>query len=321
MNGNISVFIPHEGCKHRCSFCNQKAITGRVTKDDVKNIVEKANNPKAEIAFFGGSFTLIDRDYMINLLDTAKMYVDMGKASAIRFSTRPDGISKEILDIIKKYPVKTIELGAQSMCDDVLKANLRGHSKDCVIKASKLIKEYGFNLGLQMMLGLYKSDDEKDILTAKEIIALKPDCVRIYPTVVIKNTLLEKLYLNKEYTPLELEHAVELSAKILEMFLDNNIPVIRLGLHEVSDNIAGPFHPAFGELAQSRLMLNKAKRLLKTKGDYKIFVGKSFVSKMIGQHRINLAFLKEMGYNCSVFVEKIEDYNLRVEKTSFKECK
>lgn len=312
--GNISIFIPHMGCKNRCSFCNQRAITGVVNKSDIEKSVMLANNPEAEIAFFGGSFTLIEHDYMIDLLKSATEFVNKGLAKSIRFSTRPDGITKEILDEIKKYPVTTIELGCQSMCDDVLEANRRGHTAEDIRKASALIKEYGFNLGLQMMVGLYKSDNEKDILTAKEIVALKPSCVRIYPTVVIKNTMLEKLYNSGEYTPLSLEEAIDVCAVLLEMFNKENIPVIRLGLHEVEDNIAGPFHPAFGELTVNKLMLNKVLTLLCDKGSYKIFVNKSFVSKMVGQKRKNIEILNQMGYNCNVCVDNLKDYEIKIIK-------
>ncbi len=302
------------GCKNRCSFCNQKAITGVVTKSDIEKSVLTANNPNAEIAFFGGSFTLIERDYMIELLKSATHFVNKGLAKSIRFSTRPDGITREILDIIKQYPVTTIELGCQSMCDDVLLANKRGHTVSDIKNASALIKEYGFKLGLQMMPGLYKSNNEKDIYTAKEIIKLSPDCVRIYPTVVIKNTLLEKLYLSGEYKPLSIDEAAELTAVLLEMFMQNDIAVIRVGLHEVTDNIAGPFHPAFGEIAASKVMLNRALPQFKEKGKYKIFVNKSFVSKMIGQHRKNIEILNQMGYNCSVYVDNLKDYEVKVIK-------
>ena len=302
------------GCKNRCSFCNQKAITGVVHKSDIEKSVMLASNPEAEIAFFGGSFTLIEHDYMIELLNAATEFVNNGLAKSIRFSTRPDGITREILDEIKKYPVTTIELGCQSMCDDVLLYNKRGHAAQDIKNASALIKEYGFNLGLQMMVGLYKSDNEKDIFTAKEIIALKPDCVRIYPTVVIKNTMLEKLYKEGQYNPLSLEEAIDICAVLLEMFNKENIPVIRLGLHEVTDNIAGPFHPAFGELVVNKLMLNKVLEVLKDKGNYKIFVNKSFVSKMIGQRRKNIEILNQMGYNCNVCVDNLKDYEIKIIK-------
>ncbi|MBR7061045.1 MAG: radical SAM protein [Eubacterium sp.] len=190
--GNISIFVPHLGCPKQCSFCNQKTITGKQnqpTPEDVEKALETALKRRGyeyEIAFFGGSFTAIDRQYMISLLEAAFPYIENGSVKGIRISTRPDCIDTETLDILKKYGVSSIELGAQSMDDEVLQANLRGHTAKDVENASKLIKEYGFELGLQMMTGLYKDTDEKAIETAKKIIALKPETVRIYPTVVLK---------------------------------------------------------------------------------------------------------------------------------------
>ena len=313
-HANISVFIPHEGCKNRCSFCNQRAITGRVKPDDVISAVMTAQRPSAEIAFFGGSFTLIERGYMLELLNTAAGLVKEGLAAGIRMSTRPDGIDDEIMTILKSYPVSTIELGAQSMCDDVLAKNLRGHDSECVRNASRKIKEYGISLGLQMMVGLYGSDRQKDIYTATELIAQKPDFVRIYPTIVIKNTMLCRLYEKGLYTPLSLEQAVSVSGQLLELFLDAGIPVIRLGLHEADDVVAGPFHPAFGEMAEGALMLKRAAGQLKEPGHYRLYVGRSFVSKMIGQHRKNIEILAQMGYNCKVYTADIEDYAVRAVK-------
>ncbi len=313
-HANISVFVPHEGCPNKCSFCNQNAITGKVTSDDVHNTVLKSNNKNAEIAFFGGSFTLIEREYMIDLLDAAQKEINNGNATGIRFSTRPDGINDEVLTLLKKYSVKTIELGAQSTNNYVLKENLRGHTFEDIVSASELIKKYGYDLGLQMMVGLYKSDREKDIKTAEDIINLKPECVRIYPTVVIKKTLLCHLYEKKLYKPLTVNEAADICAEILDMFLKNNINVIRLGLHEVEDFVAGPFHPAFGEIAESRLMLKKALELFgnKPKGNYNITVNKSFVSKMIGQHRTNIEILRNMGYNCKVYSGEVLKYSLKI---------
>ena len=182
-HSNISVFVPHKGCPNDCSFCNQRAISGQAVPampKDVENAVKiaieyKVDPKNTEIAFFGGSFTAIERDYMLSLLTAAKHFLDTYNFKGIRISTRPDCISEDILEILKNYGVTAIELGAQSMCDDVLLANRRGHTTDDVRKASKLIKEYGFELGLQMMTGLYKSDFAKDEYTACEIIKLKPD--------------------------------------------------------------------------------------------------------------------------------------------------
>ncbi len=311
---NISVFIPHEGCPHRCSFCNQNVITGRVSADDVKRAVDNAGRNDAEIAFFGGSFTCIEKDYMISLLNAAQNEVDNGRAKGIRMSTRPDGITPEIIEILKNYTVSCVELGAQSMVDEVLEANHRGHNALCVENAVRLLQSNGFSVGLQMMTGLYKSTYEKDIYTAKKIIELNPSCVRIYPTVVVKDTLLARLYNNGEYTPLTLNEAVSLCADVLSMFLSSNINVIRVGLHEVESFIAGPFHPAFGELTESEVMRRNALLQLKEPGNYKIFVAKNFISKMIGQHRINIEILSKMGYNCKVYEKELNPFEVVVQK-------
>ncbi len=311
-HANISIFVPHRGCKMRCTFCNQNAITGVVTPGDIEKSVSRSNDPNAEIAFFGGSFTLIEKDYMLRLLDCAKQHIQKGRASAIRFSTRPDGINDEILTLLKNYPVSVIELGCQSMDDEVLLANRRGHNAECVKDACAKIREYGFGLGLQMMTGLYKSTPQKDIFTASEIIALKPECVRIYPTVVIKNTELAALYKKGEYTPQTLDEAVDLAARIYDMFLQNNINVIRVGLHTVEDFIAGPFHPAFGEMVQSKIMLNRVLSQLTDKGDYEIYVAENFISKMVGQRRLNIEILQNLGYNCTVYKKDLPPFCAQV---------
>ncbi len=311
-HANISIFVPHRGCKMRCTFCNQNAITGVVSKSDIEKSVSRSNDPNAEIAFFGGSFTLIEKDYMLRLLDCAKEHMQKGRASAIRFSTRPDGINDEILTLLKNYPISVIELGCQSMDDEVLLANRRGHNAECVKDACAKIREYGFGLGLQMMTGLYKSTPQKDIFTASEIIALKPDCVRIYPTVVIKNTELAALYEKGEYIPQTLDEAVDLAARIYEMFLQKGINVIRVGLHTVEDFIAGPFHPAFGEMVQSKIMLNRVLSQLTNKGDYEIYVAENFISKMVGQRRLNIEILQNLGYNCTVYKKDLPPFCVQV---------
>lgn len=308
--GNISLFIPHLGCPHKCSFCNQNTITGKQTQpsaDDVRAAVDTAlrkKNYDYEIAFFGGSFTAIDREYMLSLLKAAYDYVKDGRVSGIRISTRPDCIDEEVLDILKKYGVTSIELGAQSMDDEVLKANFRGHTADDVANASRLIKSYGFELGLQMMTGLYLDTDEKAVETAKKLIALSPDTIRIYPTVVLKNTYLAKLYEDELYKPQTVDDAANLCTKIVPMFEKAGIRVIRLGLHsspELKKNmIAGAFHDSFGEIVKSRYMLN---RILKyPPADYEIMVNSKSVSQLKGQQKRNIYFLMEEGYNIKVTV-------------------
>lgn len=309
--GNISIFVPHQGCPCACSFCNQKTITGQEKlpdTNDVKRAVEtalKKNEYEYEIAFFGGSFTAIDREYMLTLLKAAYPYVESGQVKGIRISTRPDCIDDEILDILKNYGVTSIELGAQSMDEEVLAANKRGHTAQDVIDASKLIKAYGFELGLQMMTGLYKDTEQKAINTAKKIIALAPDTVRIYPTVVLKGTYLAELYLNEEYMPLGADDSAELCAQLVPMFEEADIKIIRLGLHssrDIKDNmLAGGFHDSFGELVKSRIMVNKILAL--PPADYQVYVNSRSLSKLKGNNKSNIYLLIERGYNIKIITD------------------
>ena len=316
-HGNISVFVPHIGCPHRCSFCNQNTITGEnisPTKDDVQKAVQTAlshsgYNPKnTELAFFGGSFTAIPKDYMLELLEAGYSQVKKGNISGIRISTRPDAITPENLSILKSYGVTAIELGCQSLDDEVLKLNHRGHTAEDVKKASALIKKQGFSLGLQMMTGLLGDTDEKAFCTAKKIIDFGADTVRIYPTLLLKGTYLYSLYKKKEYAPQSLEQAVSLVAELLMLFEDTDVRVIRVGLHSVEAPgfVEGPWHPAFGELCKSRVLLKKVLKIIEDKkipkGNIKICLPKSELSAMVGQKRSNIAALKDMGY-CAKITE------------------
>lgn len=254
---------------------------------------------------------------MISLLEAVNPYIK--SFNGIRLSTRPDYIDDEVLSILKEYGVTTIELGAQSMDDNVLTANNRGHSAQDVIDASKLIKHYGFNLGLQMMTGLYKASFESDINTAKEFVKLSPDCVRIYPTVIMKDTELADLYLSKEYVPYTLDESVELCAQIIEMFYENDIEVIRVGLHYsdslIDGSIGGNYHPAFKELCENKIFLNKIlKSIINTASkDIIVTVNPSSVSKIIGQNKSNLNKLAKMGYNVKIKKDsKFGKYEIKI---------
>ena len=325
-HSNISIFVPHIGCPNMCSFCNQRYITGvhkaPTTNDvvDAVNIAVKSKNYKpasTEIAFFGGSFTAINRNYMLELLKTAYEFVKNGVVSGIRISTRPDAIDDEILILLKQYGVAAIELGAQSLNDKVLQSNNRGHTAQDVINASKLIKQYGFSLGLQMMTGLYNDSDEFAIYTAKKIIELNPDTVRIYPTIVLKNTDLAALYSDNKYKPQTLEESAYLCSELLSIFGKANIKVIRLGLHSIEEDsyIAGPWHPAFSEICYSKIFLKNAENLLTEKGSYTLYVNPSSVSKMIGQRKENINTLKNLGFDCVVKTDvSLGDYDIRVER-------
>jgi histone acetyltransferase (RNA polymerase elongator complex component) len=259
----IPIFVPHKGCPNQCSFCNQKHITGqllettpKMAEDIIKKYLTTIDTDRfhTEIAFYGGSFTAIDIDYQTSLLKIAYKYVQTGQIKGIRLSTRPDAIDYEILDNLKKYGVTEIELGVQSMCEDVLELNKRGHSAEHVKDAVSKIREYGFSLGLQMMVGLIGDTYEKSIYTANEICKLKPDFVRIYPTLVFNNTDLADMYYRGEYKPLSTDEAVIICKELLDLFEKRNgIKVIRLGLlmneTEAKENfIAGPYHPRFREL-------------------------------------------------------------------------
>ena len=327
-HANISIFIPHIGCPNKCSFCNQNSISSTLKapdKDSVRTILYNAfqkfdgDLSNSQIAFFGGSFTAINRKIMIDLLEVANEYVGDGKFSSIRISTRPDCIDEEILDILSYYSVKSIELGAQSMNDNTLFLNNRGHTAKDVINASNLILSRDFELGLQMMLGLYR-DTEKDAFKTAEVLAsLNPQTVRIYPTLVLKNTHLSKLYELKEYIPMSLEDAVRISAKLLGFFEDKGIRVIKLGLHDSqtiqSDYLAGPYHPAFRELCESRVFINRLTDTFETKGFYKVYVNSKFISKALGQRRENINILNKLGYKVKFFQDDtIKVGSFKIEK-------
>jgi histone acetyltransferase (RNA polymerase elongator complex component) len=311
---NVALFVPHEGCPNQCSFCNQRSISGSTKRLNVKDIDEavatalKTQAQGREIAFFGGSFTAIEREYMISLLRTAAKYIDNRSFTGIRISTRPDADDEEICEILKKNKVSAVELGAQSMDDEVLSLNNRGHTAGDVVRASRLLKALGFELGLQMMTGLYGSDDNESIETARKIIELSPDTVRIYPTVVLRGTELARLYESGEYKPQTTEQAVKICSVVLEMFHEANIPVIRLGLHSggnvMSGYVAGAFHPSLGELCKGEIYLRRARQLLMQagieKGKVKLFVKPEAISQMTGQKRRNIEALKAEGYDCRV---------------------
>ena len=311
-HANISIFVPHVGCPNMCSFCNQHSISSSINvptvndvRETLKNALSNINSEfeEKQIAFFGGSFTAMDRNLMLELLKVANEFLGEDKFSSIRISTRPDAIDEEVLDILKRYGVKSIELGAQSMNDKTLKLNRRGHTSQDVVLASNLIKEKGFELGLQMMPGLFGDSEEDVFETAKKLADLKPTTMRIYPTVVLKNTYLAELFEKGEYTPLSLEDAVDISSKLLQFFESKNIKVIKLGLHASetlsSGYLAGPYHPAFRELCESRVFLNKLIMQLNSypNGSYEVLVNPKFISKALGQKQENVFKLKQLGYN------------------------
>lgn len=303
----IPVFVPHLGCPHACVFCNQRRISGSsrpATAEDVICAVEKAaalphHGAKRQLAFYGGSFTAIPSCQQEALLGAAKEYLDRGEIDAIRLSTRPDAIDGAVLARLKRYGVETIELGAQSLCDEILLLSGRGHTAADVVNASEQIKAAGFRLILQMMTGLPGDSVERTVYTAKKIIALHPDGVRIYPTVIVRDTALYDLWQAGEYKEHTVADAVEYCAAIVPLFEAAGIPIIRLGLNptdELSGGAAagGAYHPALGELVKSRLMLYKMRGTLNgipAGSRVTLGVNKSRVSQAVGQHRENISRL------------------------------
>ncbi|MCD7784602.1 MAG: radical SAM protein [Oscillospiraceae bacterium] len=324
-HANLSIFVPHVGCPHKCSFCNQNTITGQTFiphAQDVKDVCEKAISDgvdvtSTEIAFFGGSFTAIPCNYMVELLETARRYVRIG-FKGIRVSTRPDAISHEILSTLYRHGVTTIELGAQSMFDDVLSLNERGHTASDVVNASKLIKQYGFNLGLQMMLGLYGSTPEKDYETALRIAELEPSEVRIYPTVVLKDTKLGEFYTEGKYKTYELSEAVELSAKLLDLFESLGITVIKLGLHSSTDveesMLGGIYHPAFRELCEGIRARNAMEKLMGDGASYTFTVRPDYLSKALGHKKSNIEYFHEKGIEVTIKPDPSQVENILIKE-------
>lgn len=331
---NIPVFIPHLGCPNDCVFCNQKHISGKSSfnKEEVDSIIKNAlstvdkNTTEAEVAFFGGSFTGIDRADMIYLLEIAHKYIISGDVKSIRLSTRPDYIDQEILSILKKYGVKTIELGLQSMDDKVLSLSKRGHNAKCATKSCKLIKQEGFELIGQMMIGLPGSDLDKELYTAN-LIAELCDGARIYPTVVLSETELCSMAKSGEYTPLKLEDAILRTGEALAVFADKGKQVIRIGLQsgdELYDPdvvYGGDYHPAIGELAENYVFYKRIAQ--KIENDSLDVSGKTLViycptgstSKVIGQKKINkIKLINNFNIKYIKVVEKndILDYNIEL---------
>lgn len=334
----IPIFVPHLGCPNDCVFCNQKSISGQtkmMTKEEIKKTIDfylekiKDKEAKVEIAFFGGSFTGIEVEKQEEFLQTAYEYIEAGKAESIRISTRPDYIDKEILKRLKKYKVKTIELGVQSANDYILKRSGRGHTFKDVKKASKMIRWNGFNLGHQMMVGLPDSTNIDEINTAKQLIKLKPKMVRIYPVLVIKNTKLEQEYNEKKYEPLSTVRAVDICKELYAMFSKKKIEVIRIGLQntdEISDPkeeksqvVAGPYHPAFRQLVESGLwydsIVNKIKKLNVKVKEVEVTINPMDINNVVGHKRENITKLKEL-YDVDLVVK--QDNNIKQGKSQIK---
>lgn len=332
---NIPVFIPHLGCPNDCVFCNQRVISGteRFDPEAVRGIIDgvldTVGNADCEIAFFGGSFTGIDRGLMTYLLDIAEEYVKDGKATGIRCSTRPDYIDDAVLDILSRYTVNAVELGIQSMSARVLAASRRGHTPDDSMRACRMLAERGYAVGGQMMVGLPLSTQEDESECAEAICRAGCREARIYPTVVFADTELHFMMKRGEYVPLTAEDAVNRTAPLLEIFHKHGVKVLRVGLCE-SENLhssryaAGPNHPALGELCESAVFYNRItdeNNCEKLAGNVTVYVPRGAVSKAVGHKRQNSEKIKKIyGLRTLRFKEsdELSGYCVRVETDGIK---
>jgi len=331
----IPIFIPHSGCPHRCVFCNQTAITGvqdsLPTSEDIRSTIrrfldyKKKNRTHTEVSFFGGNFLGLPPAMIKQFLEETAKFVDLGKIDGIRFSTRPDTIDKDRLDLISHYPVTTIEIGVQSMDDRVLTRARRGHTSADTIHAVTLLNQKKYNIGLQMMTGLPQDSISGSLHTAREIARLAPDFVRIYPTLVIAGSALAGLYKKGEYTPMTLYDCVTQLKQLYLLFYKNNIKVIRMGLQaseeldDTSTVLAGPYHPALGHMVYSEIMLDQAKKKLNELPEnvdrVMITVHPKNFSRMQGLNKQNIDVIKQNYDICDLNVKtdsNLSDFEVRV---------
>ena len=310
----IPVFIPLSGCPHRCSFCNQTVITGAARHRPSPERVEQSvhtwrawrrdTHRPVEIAFYGGNFLGLPVRQVVDLLTAAANAVRRGDATGIRFSTRPDTITPETLEAIRKFPITTIELGLQSMDDRVLSENRRGHTAACTTAAAQQIKTAGYALGLQMMTGLPGDTTQGALATAEAAMRMSPDAVRIYPTLVLQDSPLARRFRQGDYHPPNLEETISLVSRLFLKFTSAGIPVIRMGLQAedalaAGDTIlAGPYHPAFGEQVLSRIFGLLAASTLAEHPDRRsptrLRVHPRHLSPMVGAGRRNLRQLQAL---------------------------
>jgi len=322
----IPIFIPHKGCKNECVFCNQRTISGTLVvpkpneidkkiKEYLGYIKDKRNDKKVEIAFFGGSFTGLDIKEQNQYLEVANKYIKSGEVDSIRISTRPDYIDMPIVSNLKKYGVGTIELGVQSMDGSVLMASKRGHTTSDVIRASRLIKLFNIKLGHQIMIGLPKSNKSIDIETAKQIVRIAPNEIRIYPVYVIKGSELYDLYIKGRYTPISFEEAIERTLEVVRIINRTNIKIIRLGLQSTEEitaknvDIVGPICDNFAEYVMCELVKEKMEKEIisrNIKKDRKVIfvVPKKYISVTVGPKKVNKIYFEEK-YNIKMGVKEL----------------
>jgi histone acetyltransferase (RNA polymerase elongator complex component) len=331
----IPIFLPHAGCLHQCAFCNQTSITGAsrdiLSMEKVERKIceflayKRGNRQPAQVAFYGGNFLGLEKDAIERLLNLSIKFVKTKDLDTIRFSTRPDTIDPDRLDIIKNYPVSTIEIGAQSMDDCVLTAAKRGHFASDTQNAAALLKQWHYEMGIQMMVGLPGEDEDSSLSTGHRIGELAPDFVRIYPTVVLKNSLLAKWYQKGKYLPWSLERSVTQVKRLYLFFRKKGIRVIRMGLQAAKDLdsgaaiLAGPYHPAFGHMVHSSIFLDMAVAAMEaekfSRDTVTLKVHPRSISKMKGLKNINMDILKKRFHIKSIQI--IPDSSIAEDRLAF----
>lgn len=309
----IPVFISHRGCPHQCLFCNQHAISGkeqgnRATIQAITGTVEEwlARSPghdDVQVAFYGGSFTCLDQDEQLRMLKAIEPYIARGRVQSIRMSTRPDCVTEDIAHWLKSMHVKTVELGVQSLSDKVLQLSQRGHTADDSRRAVSLLKKAGIEVGVQLLPGLPGDTTQTFLTTVRETVKLQPDLIRLYPAVVVEGSELANMYRQGIYTPLSMNRAIGLTRRAKELFDAAAIPVVRMGLQpsETLEKqiVAGPYHPAFGELVKSRSWLRQIREhLSRLKEGEKLGLHLSHrdVSAVVGMKKMNLHRLEQLGF-------------------------
>ena len=323
----VPVFIPHAGCPHRCVFCDQTRTTGRSAEfpdldrlqDDIDRFLAYRRDPRrpAEIAFFGGNFLGLTPERIRFLLDMGAGYVTRGMVKGLRFSTRPDTIGSEALERIAGYPVTTIELGVQSMNNEVLEISRRGHTAEDTRRAVALLRTKPYRLGLQMMVGLPGDTRSQSLDSGKQIAALAPEFVRIYPTLVLQDSPLARWRTQGRYTPMDLEQCVDLVKSLLALFLGRGIRIARMGLQPTTDLNpdagveAGPFHPAFGELVHAALWKDALNRCLTSHpprgGILEIAAHPTNISRVRGQRNATVQWISRTFSPTRINVRPIND--------------
>ena len=319
----IPIFLPALGCRERCLFCNQKALTeGPPSPFSVRNFVETSlakipNNKKnreKQIAFYGGSFTAIHRDDQVRYLKEVQPFLASGLVDSIRISTRSDALAEETLSLLKEYGVKTIEIGVQSMIDEVLSLAHRGHRAEDTASATLRLRQWGFEVGHQLMIGLPGDTCNRFLETLDRVIQLKPDFLRIHPTLVLKGAPLENLWREGGYSPLSLEEAIDWLKRGLVRLENSSVSVARVGLQPTleleRDYLAGPYHPALRQLIDSAFFFDMASSLLETSqknGKALFFCHPREISNLRGQKNENILKLKKRFSLSDVFIEGRQD--------------